>query len=52
MSTAIQNIERQRGRREERKVLMAKVRTLIKLYGKDAVLEVLLAELKERHAND
>jgi hypothetical protein len=52
MSTALQNIERQKGRREERREIMRQVRVWLKLYPGDRVLRAVLEDLKERQAND
>ncbi len=52
MSTALQNIERQKGRREERREILRMIRLRLKLYPRDLILLGLRDELKERHAND
>ena len=48
MSTAKQNVERAKGAAEERRWMAAKIRELLRLYGKDLVLRALLDEIKER----
>ena len=49
MSTAIQNIERAKGASAERRVIMADIRRILKLYGgKDVVLQNLLDTIQER----
>ena len=48
MSSAKQNIERAKGAKAERRWLAAQIRALIKLYGKDLMLSLLLADIKER----
>lgn len=51
MSTAIQNIERRKGAREERKWMIAEVRSCLKMYKNDLVLKLLLDILLERDRN-
>ena len=49
MSTAIQNIERAKGASAERRVIMADIRRILKLYGgKDVVLQNLLDTIQKR----
>lgn len=48
MPTALQNIEREKGAKRERKEIAAEVRALLKLYPRDVVLQVLLEKIKER----
>ena len=48
MSTAIQNIERAKGAAAERRAILAEIRSILKLYGKDAILQILIDKIKER----
>lgn len=46
--TAKQNIERANGAAAERKWIAAEIRKLLKLYGSDLILTLLLDSLRER----
>jgi hypothetical protein len=49
MSTALQNIERAKGAKAERRWIAAEIRALLNLYGGgDLVLRMLLDKIKER----
>ncbi len=48
MASAIQNIERATGARQERRWIMRRLREIIKVYGGDLILEGLLEEIKQR----
>ena len=48
MSTAKQNIERARGAAAELRWMAASIRSLLKLYGSDTILRLLLQEVTTR----
>jgi len=50
MSTALQNIEREKGARQERRAIIAEIRAILELYPKDLILLTLLDKIKDRDA--
>jgi hypothetical protein len=51
MATALQNIERAKGAAQERRAIMAEIRSILKIYKRDLVLESLLDWIKAREAS-